>query len=188
MVKRISVMVMVMSFLCAGCLFAGDGTIGHLFKGKPEVKVYIKEVVNDSGSQYVSAGAFKTVLEEAFVNRKAMIFRLVSEPSDSDIQVSAIIKKFQYLKRGPFKPSIGIETTLLDVAATMTENYAEMAVDFTVVATNGATVLWKDSVEDYEKKLMKPERGFTLISDKVSREFLWYCFGKPNRARRNFLR
>jgi hypothetical protein len=161
--------------------FAEDGTIGHLFKDKPAVKVYVKDVSNESGSTNITAEAFKSILEESLANRKAMTFRIVSDPAESDIRISAVIKKFQYLKKGPFKPSIGIQTTLLDAAATMTENYAEMAVGFIVTDTKNDKVLWKADVDDYIKKLMTAECSTVLMCDKIARGFIWQCFGKANR-------
>jgi hypothetical protein len=180
--KRVSALVMVLFFISSFQAFAKEETIGHLFKGKPDVKIYIKEVTNESGSSQITPEAFKSILEKSLLARKAMTFRIVNTIAESDIQISAVIKKFQYLKRGPFKPSIGLETTLLDAAATMTENYVEMVADYIVTDTKTAVVLWKDEIDDYIKHIMTPEHSVMLICDKLSRAFIWKCFGKAKRG------
>lgn len=188
MVKRILALALAFSFVTAPAVFASEGTIGHLFSGKPVVRVCVKEISNDSGQAQVGTEAFKAVLETSFMKRKAITFKIVNTAAESDIQLAASIKKFEYMVRGPLKPSIGIETTLLDAMATATENYAEMSVDFNVIDTKSGNILWEGNVEDYMKKVMTAEESIPLISDKICRKFLWICFGKANfRLRRGFV-
>jgi hypothetical protein len=188
LLKRMLFMMLMLSFVFSYQAFAEDETIGHLFKDKPVVNVYVKEVANDPGQARVTSEAFKAILETSLMKRKSMTFKIVNTPAESVIQISAAIKKFQYLVRGPLKPSIGIETTLLDAMATATENYVEMAADFTVLDTKSGDILWKGSVENYLKKIMNEEESIPLISDKIARQFIWMCFGKANfRLRKGFL-
>lgn len=179
MVKRILLAVLLVLFACSSSP-ANAETIGSLFKDKSVVKVFVKEVSNNIEKSQAKIEAFKTVLEMSLLKRKAITYKIVGTPAESDIQITASIAKFQYLVRGPLKPSLGIETTLLDVAATATQNYVEMAVDFTVIDTKTGNVLWKGSVEEYKKRVMTPEESLPLISDNVCRKFIWLCFGKAN--------
>ena len=95
--------------------------------------------------------------------------------------MSAEIKSYQYLEKGPFKPNPGIGTTLLDAAATMTENYVEMAAEFTITDTKSGNTLWKDTVSTFIERMMTPEQSIPLIYEKLPRTFLWKSFGKPSR-------
>ena len=94
--------------------------------------------------------------------------------------MSAVIKKYQYSEKGPLKPTPSIGTTLLDAAATMTENYVEMVVEYTVFDTKSDKELWKDTVSEYIKKKMTAIESVPLICDVVTRTFIWKCFGKAN--------
>ena len=177
----------------AACLlfFAGlslglaqDETIGSLFKDKIDdkipVKVYIKEVVDSSGHSLVTPESFKEELTQSLHQRKSMKFEVVDIPAESDIHVTAAIKSFRYMERGPFKLSPGVDTILLDVAATMTENYADMTVEYTVVDAKSDKTLWKGVINEYIKQKMTPEESAPLIFDVVTRAFIWKCFGKSN--------
>jgi hypothetical protein len=186
--KKILPAIIAVSFVMACPAHANEEAIGYLFKDKPVVKVCVKDVTNVSGQNQITIEEFKAILETSLINRKAITFKIVGTPAESDIQISAVINKFAYLVRGPLKPSMGIETTLLDAAATATENYAEMAGKFTVLDTKSGNILWSGVVEDYLKKIMTAEESIALISDKVARGFIWKCFGKANfRLRRGFI-
>lgn len=163
-----------------GQVFAQDDTIGHLFREKSPVKVYVSTVTDESENNQVSIDGFKKSLEESLNNRKAIDFDTVTNPADSDIQVAAVIKKYQYLDRGPFNPNPGIATTLIDAAATATSNYVEMEVLYTVTATKNNDLLWSDDVKEYIKKVMTPEESIPLIYDKVTRTFTTQCFGRAH--------
>ncbi len=166
--------------ICAGQAFAQDDTIGHLFEGKFPIKVYVSSVTNESGESQISIDEFKKSLEDSLNNRKAIDFDTVDNPADSDIQVSAVIKKYQYLERGPFNPSPGIATTLVDAAATATSNYVEMEVLYTVTDTKSNDLLWSDDVKEYIKRIMTPDESIPLIYDKVTRTFTSQCFGRAH--------
>lgn len=167
--------------VCPGQAFAQDDTIGHLFEEKSPVKVHVSTVTNESGNNQISTDGFKKSLEDSLNNRKAIDFDTVTNPADSDIQIAAVIKKYQYLERGPFNPNPGIATTLVDAAATATSNYVEMEVSYTVTGTKNNDPLWSDDVKEYIKKVMTPEESIPLIYDKVTRTFTSQCFGRAHR-------
>ena len=177
MVKKLILALCIFSFIGLTAAFAQDEPIGRMFKTEP-VKVYIKDVVNQSGQSQITPEAFKKALEQSLHQRRAIKFEIVNNAADSDIQVTAIINKYQYLVKGPLKPSPGIETTLLDAAATMSANYVEMTVDYSVTDTKSGKELWKHTVNEYIKKKMTPEESIPLIYDVVTRTFVWKCFGK----------
>lgn len=177
MMKKSLFAACVLSMVCLGNTFAQDGAIGHLFEGKSPVKVYIIGVKNESGQGQISADAFKKSIEDSLNNRKSTDFDIINNQAESDIQISAVIKRYQYLERGPFNPTPGIATTLIDAAATATQNYVEMVVDYTVIDTKNNQIIWTDEIDEYIKQIMTPEESIALIYAKASRTFIWKFFG-----------
>jgi hypothetical protein len=179
MVKKLILAFCMFSLLGLTSALAQEEPIGRMFKTEP-VKVYIKDVVNQSGQAQITPESFKKALEQSFHKRRAIKFEIVNTPAESDIQVTTVIDKYQYLVKGPFKPSPGVDTMLLDAAATMTENYVEMTVDYSVTDTKSGKELWKSAISEYIKKKMTPEESVPLIYDTVTRTFIWKCFGKAS--------
>ena len=163
---------------------AEEGTIGSLFNNRIShnipVKVYIKEVINQTGQSQVMPEDFKKELKQSLHQRRSIKFEVVNSQAESDIQMSAVIKSYQYLEKGRFKPSPGIGTMLLDAAATMSQNYVEMAVEYTVIDAKSGKILWHNMISEYIKKKMTLEESVPLIYDAVTRAFVWKCFGKAN--------
>ncbi|MBN2452869.1 MAG: hypothetical protein JXB40_01230 [Candidatus Omnitrophica bacterium] len=178
--KKMVLAVMVISFVFSVSAFAQDGALGNLPNGKSPVKVYVGIVKNESGQHQLSEETFKKTLKESFSARKSVDFDVVDNPVESDVQVSAVIRKYEYLKRGPFNPSPGVATTLVDAAATLTHNYVEMTVDFAVISTRANQIAWTGIIDQYIKRVMTPEESVPLIFDKVSRAFIWKSFGASN--------
>ncbi len=160
-------------------LFAEDSILPEINRGRQPIKVFVKEFVNESGQSQIKPEDFKKSFQGALLKRKAVKFELVNNPESSDIQISGIIKKYLYSKTDPITSYAGVGGLLLDAATT--ENYAEMTVDFIVINTKTEKVLWNKSVLDFIKHTMTPEESISMVYDKVSRTFLWRCFGKPNK-------
>ncbi|MFA6321192.1 MAG: hypothetical protein WCY36_04970 [Candidatus Omnitrophota bacterium] len=173
----------VIAFLVIGqsIAMAEGGDLWRLAEKKGSIKVYVGEPNNESGQGKIVRTDFKKAIESAFLNRKSVKFELAKTKEESDVQVYSIIKKFMYMERGPMKFSPGIETMLLDAAATATMNYVEMAVEFAVISTNTGELLWKDTLNPYIKEKMTPEGSVSLISSRIASNFLWKCFGKPTK-------
>lgn len=180
MIKKIVIVSLIILCQSSAALCSTEGALGAYFKNKDVVKVYVKDISNASGETLITGEDFKAILETSLLNRRAMTFKMVGTAADSDIQILATIEKFRYLERGPLKPTVGFGTSLLDAAASATMNYAEMGVVFTVLSTKTGEVLWKDGVESYLKKMMTPAESVPMISNKVTREFIWRCFGRAN--------
>ena len=177
MIKKVVLAVFVLSVICMGSAFASDGAIGHLYEGKSPVKVYIIGVKNESGQSQLSADVYRKNIEDSLNNRKSTDFDIVADKADSDIQISAVIKDYKYMDRGPFKPSPGLATMAIDAAATSTQNYVEMTVDYTVLDTKQNQILWTGQVNEYIKRIMTPQESIPLIFAKSSKTFIWKFFG-----------
>ena len=179
MVKRFCIAAAIASlFISQSTAMAEGGSLWHLADQKGSIKVFVSDPGNESGQTQVTPDDLKKALESTFVNRKSVKFELAKTPEESDVQISSVIKKFQYMEKGPLKPTPGI-TTLLDAAESMAENYAEMSVDFVVTKTKTGEILWKDTVYPYIKKKMSSKESIPFICDKVAGNFVWKCFGKP---------
>ncbi len=172
--------VIVFFFLSQPMVMAEGGNLWRLADKDGHIGVFVREPANESGQSSMVREGFKKALEQALLNRKSTKFELSASPENSDIQIYSIIKKFTYMEKGPFKPTPGVGTTLLDAASTMTDNYAEMTVDFTVIKTGSGEILWRDTLNPYIKKKMEPEDSIPLISAKIASNFIWKCFGKPS--------
>lgn len=181
MVKRFCFLAVVASILMLQqSLYAERGELWQKENADGIIKVYINEPVNESGQGQIIPDQFKKSLEAAILSRKSMKFEIVKSLAESEVQIASVIKKFQYMEKGPLKPTPGIGTTLLDAAATMTDNYAEMSVDFVVTDSKTGAVMWKNNLFPYMKKKMAPEESIAVICDRVASNFMWKCFGKPN--------
>jgi hypothetical protein len=157
---------------------AEESALNRMAREHSVIKVYVKDIGNESGNKAISADAFKKEVEASFSERASVKFEVVQSPSDSDVQVSGTIKQCQYMERGPFKPSIGIGTLTAEAVATATENYVDMMAQLTVTDTKTGKELWNNEVYDYERKIMTADESYPLIFDKVARKFVWKAFGK----------
>ena len=157
--------------------YGSETELSQMAKSKTAIKVFIKDIANESGQSQILSEAFKKSLERALFYRRSTTFEVLKYPDASDIQISAIIKSYRYMERGPFKPTPSIAGLLLDAAASATENYVDMEVEFTVTDTDTGEVLKKDIIIAYIKEIMTPEHSIALIYDKIARTFLWKFFG-----------
>ena len=175
--KTIAILTMALVALL-GCLppeaFADE--LSHLFKSGQAIKVFLGEFINKSGQNQVSPDAFKKIFAEAVSKRRAVKFTIVDSAQASDVQISGIIKKYLYSKTDPITTFASPSGLVLD--AVTTENYVEMAAEFTILDTKSGRVVWKNTISTFIKKMMTPEESIPLIYDKLSRTFLWKSFGK----------
>lgn len=165
--------------LSGSAIAEGRGDLEYLVKDKDVVKVFVKDLSNESGQAQVSASEFKKELEKALTLRKAVKFEIVSRPDASDFQIGGVIKNYMYSKTDPITPTTSPAALVLDAATT--ENYVEMTVDFEVTQTKTGKIVWQKPVVSYVKHTMTPEESLPIVYDKVARTFLWKSFGKPNR-------
>ena len=182
MVKKACIFAVVASVILGQsiAMAEGGGDLWRLANKNGSIKIFIKDPANESKESQIVPDSLKKSLETALVNRKATKFEIVKTPEGSDVQVCSVIKKYQYMERGPIKPTPGIATTLLDCAASALENYVEMSVAIILTDTKTGSVLWQDNLNPYVKKRMSPDESIPVISDRVASHFIWKCFGKPS--------
>lgn len=171
--------VLSISFFMTYNAFSQDNELSRFTDSKKPISVYLQNFVNESGQPQVKADEFKKTFERSLLNRKSVKFTLASSPEASDLQISCVIKKYEYLKDDPVNSLAGPTAILLDAATR--ENYAGMSAEFTVVDTKSGSTLWKNTLSAFVEKMMTPDESVPLVYDKLSRTFLWKSFGKPAR-------
>jgi hypothetical protein len=170
--------------VCVLCLTAAayanaDTGIGARLKSEEPVRVYLGDFTSASAQTGVTPADYKKIVEASLLARKSLKFNVVSDPAQSRIQISAVIKKYQYLEKGPLKAIPNTALMTIDAVQTATCNYAEMEVEFTVKDTKDNKILWNDTPSVYLKKVMTAGESVPLICDKVTKSFITKCFGKP---------
>jgi hypothetical protein len=177
--RKIAVLtVAVVSLIMTSYCIAEEASLMGLFKDKQPIKVFLKDFANESGKNQIIAEDFRKSVENAMLSRKSIKFEVVNDAGSSDIQVSAIIKKYQYLDKGPMKPTLAPGGFFIEMAATAAHNYAEMTVEYTVIDTKTSNVLWKDTLTPYVKKTMTPDESVPMVYKTAAKNFLWRAFGK----------
>ncbi|MDD5427951.1 MAG: hypothetical protein PHI58_01800 [Candidatus Omnitrophica bacterium] len=180
MAKKLLFFAVIASLALGQTAATAEGGLWRIGQDKGSIKVYVGEPENRSGQNKIVKIDFKKALESALLNRKSVKFELAKTPQESDVQIYSVIKKFMYMERGPIKPTPGLGTTLLDMAASATMNYAEMAVEFAVIKTDTGELVWKELLNPHIKEKMSAEDSIPLISNKIASNFVWKCFGKPS--------
>ncbi|MBN1526697.1 MAG: hypothetical protein JW919_03830 [Candidatus Omnitrophica bacterium] len=169
----------------AGCIIfthalaaATQIDLGRLAKKKGPLAVWIVSVTNEAGKSEVSADDFRKSLEDVIVKRgRGKSFLLSASPEASDVQISAVIRGYEYSEKDPITTFGSPSGLLLD--AVTTENYVAMKAEFIVKETKTGKTLWDDSVTSFIKKMMTQQASVPLIYNKLARTFLWKCFGRP---------
>jgi hypothetical protein len=142
---------------------------------KRPIKVFLGEFSNDSGQAQIAPDAFRNEVEKALKDRRSVSFVIVKSVPESDVQVSAAIKGYQYLEKDPVKPSLGM---IMAIDAVTSENYAELSAEFTVVNTATGGVALKEDITGFVKRMMTPAESVPLVYDKLARKFVADSFGK----------
>lgn len=180
MVRRFLFLAVIASIVFGqSMVMAEDGQLWHLADKSGSIKAYVKNVINQTGNSRVSAEALKKAIETMLLNRKSTKFEIANSPEQSDVDISIVIKKYNYMEKGPINATPGIGTTLLDAAQTMTANYVDMTSDFIVTNSRTGLILWQDSLNTYAKMKMTPDESLPIIYEKMAKHFVWKCFGKP---------
>ena len=183
--NKIVLAVSVLFILTSSVSGAGSIDVSRILKNKDSMSVYLAVFSDETGGTQISANDFKKAFESALRMRKAVKFEITKIPDASDIQISGTIKKYQYLASDPVTTFASPTGLLLD--AMTTENYVTMETEFQVVETRTRQTIWKDRVSAFLKRKMTKDESVPLIYDKLSRTFLWKCFGKPSAFARDVI-
>lgn len=176
--KKTARVVMVAAVALGFMLGASHGYCGELTDmalTKHPIKVFLGEFTNTSDQVQIAPDLFRKEIEKAFAERKSVSFAIVKSPQESDVQVSAAIKSYQYMEKDPVKPSLSV---IMALDAVTSENYAELSAEFTVVNTATGGVALKENLTGFVKRMMTPAESVPLVYDKLARKFVADTFGK----------
>jgi hypothetical protein len=168
---------MAVSALCFA-LMASNGYCNELTDmalTRHPIKVFLGEFSNASGKAEIAPDMFRKEVEKALTERKSVSFAIVKNPKESDVQISAAIKGYQYMEKDPVKPSLSV---IMAIDAVTSENYAELSAEFTVVNTATGGVALKEDITGFVKRMMTPAESVPLVYDKLARKFVADSFGK----------
>ena len=175
--KRLFVLaISALSILISSASSAGNIDVSRILKNKDSISVYVSGFADQTAGGQISADEFKKSFEAALLKRKSIKFEMAKNPDASGVEISGTIKKYQYLVNDPVTTFASPTGLLLDAATT--ENYVTMETEFQVIETRTRQILWKDTISSFLKRRMTQSESVPLIYDKLSRTFLWKCFGK----------
>jgi len=177
MVRNILALIVAAVLACGQVTaIAADNGLAGLVNSKKVIKAFVGDFTDQSGDKAVSTADFKKAVEKALLDRKSVKFELAKAPMESDVLISGVIKKYEYLKNDPITSYGGSGTFIID--AVTTENYVRMDVEFKVADPKTGGVVWQNEVTTFIKRMMTPAESIPLIYEKVSRTFLAKSFGK----------
>ncbi len=161
-------------------LYAKDNNLYEMFKDYPRIKVFLKEVIDQTGNPEVEIDIFKRVFGETIENRINITFIYVNDEKDADVVVTAKIKTYTFTEKAlPSFTSIWAFTA----DTTAPKSSAKIVVDYEIISpTDGKTLLsYKNFTTDARKPIeqMKGEMGYSSAVDKNVNRFIYRAFYKP---------
>jgi len=160
MMRKLGVWAMVFVFLAACNVFA-DTNLNKMFKNKKVVKVFLSNVVNETGKPDASIEVFKKAFADELASRKNMKFEAAATQADADVVVDAKIKSFEFKAR-VLPRFMGVESLAADMTAP--KSYAKLVVDYTItsVKTGKELAMFKNFTTEELRpvKHMEGEKGY----------------------------
>ncbi|MFH1790803.1 MAG: hypothetical protein ABH885_02325 [Candidatus Omnitrophota bacterium] len=136
--RKVFVSAIALLLLLGRCPSSDAKNLYKAFKHYPTVKIYLGDVVNNSGSDNVSVDEFRRVFQEVVKGRINMNFAIVSNPKDADVVITADIKRYSYQKRALPSFTSGY-AFVADVTAP--KSNTKLVVDYTLTNPNTGEVL-----------------------------------------------
>jgi len=180
--KKSIALILVLCFLSSTGMAADN--LYHKFANDPEIKVYLKEVKNESGEEDVDAKTFEKVFKEELTERLAMKFVSVEKQDEADVAISATIKNYAFTEKA--MPSfMGVYSLAAD--ATAPKSQAVLTVDYVVMDAktgrviaerNDFTMAARRPIED-----MKGKNAFKYACEKNINRFIYRTFREQEEQR-----
>lgn len=151
------------------------------FKGYSQIKVFLNEVSNDSGSADIKPEMFRAVFKKVLANRKKIKFVCVNKEDDADVIVNAVIKRYDF-KEKAFPRFYNVYTLIPDLIAP--KGLAVMAVDYRVnkVSSLKIPLFFNNFKTDFrirDDKFTKEMNVYNAMWENINR-FIYRTFYKQN--------
>jgi len=136
--RKIAIFVLFFAICCASVY--AERNLYEVFKGKDVIKVYLKEVKDDTGDSLVNENLFSEVFEDVIKKRINIKFEPVKSPDQADVIIEADIHKFDYKEK--VHPRFYSAYALV-ADATAPKSSARIVVDYTVKIPGGREYKFK---------------------------------------------
>ena len=175
-------LVLVFCFLSGYCMAVDN--LYHRFSEKSEIKVYLKDVKNESDAKEVDIKIFKKIFKEELGQRIAMNFVSVETQDEADVAVSATIEKYAFTEKA--LPNF-LSLYALAADSTAPKSQADLVVSYVVrdarsdriiAKKNNFTIAERRPIDD-----MKGENAFKFACEKSINRFIFRMFRQQERNR-----
>jgi len=163
-------------------VYAASDNLYEQYKGMPEIKVYLKEVTNDTNDPHVNIKAFEKVFKDSLSKRINMNFVSVDNPKEAAVMVTAKIKKYAFTEKA--KPSMfGAAAFVADTATP--KSAAKLVVDYKIISPTNDKVLleYKNFTTDERRPQadMLDANAFVNAAIKNINRFIYRAFYKKRK-------
>jgi len=157
-----------------------------VLQDQSEVKTYIRDVRDSSGSSEEFVTLIKKDLESDLEARKSIHFVIVNDEKDADIIISCDIAERMWIEVDPIDMVHSAAAGVYD--AMIKENYSRLEAVFVVERgprkvifkrIGGKRIMWDQSVQaTVTKKIMPEKESIPLVSERLVEVFMRKCFSK----------
>ena len=173
-------LIVFMSLLLVSNLNAKEENLYKMFKGYPKIRVFLKDVTNETGEPSITEAAFRKIFKESLEKRKEIRFESVASQGDSDVVITARIKQYTFKEKAAPRPFSSI-TLVADTVEP--KSAAKIVIDYEVCKAPGAeTILSCKSFTTEERqpiKDMKGEAGCLKAIERNINRFIHKAFYEP---------
>lgn len=143
------------------------------------LKVYLGSI--ESESEKVSSEEFREALRDFLQSRKKENFIVTDTKEEAKIIINAKLLDYKYLEDDPVDQLSGGLTGLL-VDAAVSQNYARVDVEFTVLRTKDNRKLWhREFYSTVTESDMPEPESIPKVLKQSCKQFVFLCFGKSKR-------
>lgn len=160
-------------------LYAYSNNLYEMFRDYQKIKVFLKEVIDQTGNPQVEIDIFKSVFGETIEDRINITFIYVNDEKNADVIVTAKIKNYVFTERAlPSFTSVWAFTA----DTTAPKSSAKIVVDYEIISPTDSRILlsYKNFTTDARKPIeqMKGEMGYSSSVAKNVDRFIYRAFYK----------
>jgi hypothetical protein len=164
--------------------YAARGNLYEMFNDYSEIKVFLKDVIDETGDPRVETEVFREVFEDVITSRINIKFMPVDSREDADVIINTRIKDYSFTKRAlPIRAAplfINAVTLVADTAEP--KSAAKLVVDYEIRRSedNKALFSYKNLTTEARKPQqdMKEEMGFIYAAKENINRFIFRAFYK----------
>lgn len=171
-------LILIFLFFISPPVYAKRKNLYNLVEGKT-LRVYLSSF--QSGTEKISSDLIKNTVKDILTARKKESFEIVENKESADLLIDCNLLLFKYLQKDPIDNVIG-GTTALIVDALVSQNYAQVQVEFTVLSAKDGRRMWHDKIISSVTESDMPEPdSIPKVLKECTKRFIFLCFGKPKR-------